>query len=77
VKIKVRERIANFQKIPRRTTRRCEVEKLHKDMAQRDKYQKIMDVKLKQSMEGEEESVQKRWELLEQAIKATAEETIV
>jgi hypothetical protein len=54
VKIKVRERIANVQKIPGRKTRSWEVEKLHKDMAQKDKYQKILDVKLKQSMEGEE-----------------------
>jgi hypothetical protein len=78
VKSKVRERIANAQKIPRRKTRRWEVEKLHKDTAQSNRYQKALDVKLKQSMEGEEEidSVQKRWEHLEQVIKATAEETI-
>ena len=48
VKIKVRERLANVQKIPRRKTRRWEVEKLHKDIAQRDKYQKVLDLKLKQ-----------------------------
>jgi hypothetical protein len=41
VKIKVRERIANVQKIPRRNTRRGEEEKLHKDIAQGDKYQKV------------------------------------
>jgi hypothetical protein len=48
VKIKVRERIAKVQKIARRKTRRCEVEKLHKDIAQRGKYQKVVEVKLKQ-----------------------------
>ena len=48
VKIKVRGRIANFQKISRRKTIRWVVEKLHKDIAQRDKYQKVLDVKLKQ-----------------------------
>lgn len=45
-----------------------------------DKYQEVLDVKLKLklSTEGQEEtdSVQKRWEHLEQAIKAMAEETI-
>jgi endonuclease/exonuclease/phosphatase family metal-dependent hydrolase len=60
VKIKARERIANVQKIPGRKTRRWEVQKLHKDMAQKDEYQKILDAKLKQSMEGEEEIVYKR-----------------
>jgi len=48
VKIKVSERIAILQKIPRRKTRRWEVEKLHKITAQRNKYQKILDLKLKQ-----------------------------
>jgi len=64
VKIKVRERIANVQKTPRRKTRKWNVEKLHKDTAQRDKYRKVLDLKLKQKMEGEEEidHVQKRWE---------------
>ena len=76
-KTKVRERMANVQKIPRRKTKRWDVEKSHKDIAQRDKYQKVLDLKLKQKMEGEEvDSVQKRWEHLEQAIKATAEEII-
>ena len=76
VKIKVRERIANVQKTPRRKIRRWGVEKLQKDTAERDKYQKALDLKLKQKMEGEEEiqSVQKRWEHLEQAIKVVAEE---
>ena len=42
-----------------------------------DKYQKVLDLKLKQKAEEEEiDSVQKRWENLEQAIKATAEEII-
>jgi hypothetical protein len=78
VEIKVRKRVAKVQKIPRRKTRRWEVEKLRKDIAQRDKYQKVLDLKLKQKTEGEEEidSVRKRWEHLEQAIKATAEEII-
>jgi len=48
VKIKVRERITNIQKTPRRKTRRWDVEKLQKDIAQRDKYQKALDLKLKQ-----------------------------
>ena len=52
----MRERIANFPKIPRRKTRRWDVEKLHKDIAQRDKYQKVLDLKLKQKTEGEEET---------------------
>jgi hypothetical protein len=39
VNIKVRERIANIQKIPRRKTGRWDIEKLHKDMVWRDKYQ--------------------------------------
>jgi hypothetical protein len=47
VKIKVRERIANVQKIPRRKTRRWELEKLHNDKAQREKYHKVLGVKLK------------------------------
>ena len=61
VKIKARERIANVQKIPRRKTRRQDVEKLHKDVARKDKYQKVLDLKLKQKTEGEVEidSVQK------------------
>jgi hypothetical protein len=70
----------SVQKIPRRKTRRWEVEKLYKDTAQTNKYQKVLDVKLKlkQSMEGGEEidSIPKRWEHLEQAIKTMAEETI-
>jgi endonuclease/exonuclease/phosphatase family metal-dependent hydrolase len=41
VEIKVRERIANVQKIQRRKNRKWEVEKLHKHIAQRDKYQKV------------------------------------
>jgi hypothetical protein len=48
VEIKVRERITNVQKILRRKTRRWDVEKLHKDIAQRDKYKKVLDLKLKQ-----------------------------
>jgi hypothetical protein len=52
VTIKVRERIANVQKTPRRKTRRWDVEKLHKNAAQRDEYKKIWDLKLKQMMEG-------------------------
>jgi len=78
VTIKVRERIANVQKTPRRKTRRWDVEKLHKDAARRDEYKKMWDLKLKQKIEGEETvgSVQKRREQLEQAIKATAEEII-
>jgi phosphosulfolactate synthase (CoM biosynthesis protein A) len=77
VKIKVRERIAKVQKTPRRKIRRRGVENYRKT-AQRDKYQKALDLKLKQKMEGEEEvdSAQKRWEHLEQAIKAGAEEII-
>jgi hypothetical protein len=81
VKIKVRERIANVRKIPRRKTRRWDVEKLHKDIAQRDKYQKVLDVKLKLKMEGEEETDSTKemgggGRHLEQAIKAMAEEII-
>jgi hypothetical protein len=74
----VTEGIANIQKIPRRKTRRWEVEKLNKEIAQRDTYQKVLDLKLKQKIEGEEETdnVQKRWEHLKQARKATAEEII-
>ena len=49
VKIKVREKIANVQKIPRRKIIRWDVEKLHKDIAQRDKYQKVLDVKVKET----------------------------
>ena len=77
MKIKVRERIAKVQKTPRRKIRRRGVENYRKT-AQRDKYQKALDLKLKQKMEGEEEvdSAQKRWEHLEQAIKAGAEEII-
>jgi hypothetical protein len=77
VKIRVRERLANVQKIPRRKTRRCDVEKLHKDTVQRDRYQKVLDLKLKQKTEEAQiDIVQKRRELLQQAIKAAAEETI-
>jgi hypothetical protein len=78
VKIKVRERIANVQKILRRETRRWDVQKLHKDIALRDTYQKVLDLKLKQKPEGEEvlDSAQKRWERLEKVIKATVEEII-
>ena len=78
VKIKMRERIAKVQKTSRRKTRIWDVEKLQKDIAQTDKYQKAKDLKLKQKMEGEKEtdSAQKRWEHLEQAIKAGAEEII-
>ena len=46
MKIKMRERIANVQKTPRRKARRWDVEKLQKDIAQRDKYQKALDLKL-------------------------------
>jgi hypothetical protein len=60
VTIKVRERTANVKKIPRRNTRTWDVEKLHKDIAQTDKYQKVLDLKLKQKMEGEEEIAYKR-----------------
>jgi exonuclease III len=42
LKIRVRERLANAQKIPRRKTRRWDVEKLHKDTAQKDRYQKVL-----------------------------------
>jgi hypothetical protein len=58
----LRECIANVQKIPRRKTK-----KLHKDIAQRDTYQKVLDLKLKQKPEGEEviDRLQNRWELLE------------
>jgi len=76
VKIKVRERIANIQKIPRRKTRRWDVEKLNKDMTQRDKYQQVLESKLKLVCEEGADSVQKKWEQLEKAIKAAAEETI-
>jgi hypothetical protein len=78
VKSKVRERIANVQKTLRRKTRKWDVEKLQKDTAQRDEYQKALDLKLKQKMEGEEEidSAQKRRKHLEQAIKVVAEEII-
>ena len=78
MKIKVRERIENIQKIPRRKTRRWDVEKLHKGIEWRDKYQKVWDLKLKQKTEGEEEivSVQKIWEHLEQAIKFMVEKII-
>jgi len=48
VKNKVRERIANVQKTPRRKTRRWDVQKLQKDITQRNKYQKALDLKLKQ-----------------------------
>jgi len=62
-KIKVRKKITKFQKSPRRKTRRWDAEKLQKDIAQRDKYHKAVDLKLKQKAEGEEEieCVQKRW----------------
>ena len=46
VKIKVRETTANVQKTPRRKTRRWDVEKLQKNIAQRDKYQKALDLTL-------------------------------
>jgi len=52
----VRERTAKVQKIPRRKTRRWDVTKLHKDIAQGDKYQTVLDLKLKQKTEGEEET---------------------
>ena len=76
VKIKVRERIANIQKIPRRKTRRWDVEKLNKDTAQRDKYQQVLESNLKSVGEEGADSVQKKWEQLEKAIKTAAEETI-
>ena len=74
----MRGRIANIQKIPIRKNRKWDVVELHKDVARRDKYQKVMDLKLKQKTEGQLEidSVQKRWEHLERAIKATAEEIV-
>ena len=72
------ERLANVLKTPRRKTARWDVETLCKDIAQRDKYQKVLDMKLKHETEGEEETgkVQKKWEYLEQAIKTAAEEII-
>ena len=78
MKIKVRERITNVLKTPRKKTRRWDVEKLSKDILQREKYQKVLDLKLKQKMEGEEgtDKVQEKWEFLEQAVKMTAEEII-
>ena len=61
VKIKVRERIANVQKILRRKTRRWDVDKLHKDIAWRNKYQKVLDVKLKKKRkEKKKRTVYKR-----------------
>jgi hypothetical protein len=42
----VQERIKNVLKTPRRKTRTWDVEKLYKDMVQRDKYQKVLDLKL-------------------------------
>jgi len=60
VKIRLRERIANVQKTPRRKTRKWDVEKLQKDTTQRDEYQKALDLKSKQKTEGEEEIVYKR-----------------
>jgi hypothetical protein len=73
VKIKVTERITNVQKIRRRKIRRWDIEKLHKNIVQRDKNQKVLDLKLKQKTEEEEiDCVQRRWEQLGQAIKDTA-----
>jgi hypothetical protein len=77
VKIGVRERLANTQKIPRRKTRRWDVEKLHKDIAQRDRYQKVLDLKQKKNgRRRKNRQCTKRWEHLEQAMKIVAEETI-
>jgi len=60
VKIEVQERIANVQKIPRRKTRRWDVEKLNKDIAKRDKYQQVLESKLKSVGEEGADSVQKK-----------------
>jgi hypothetical protein len=61
VKIKVRVRIANIQKIPRRKTRRWDEEKLHKDTVWRDKYQIVLDLKLnKKWKEKKKQIVHKR-----------------
>jgi hypothetical protein len=76
VKTKVRERTANVQKIPRRKTRRWDVEKLNKDTAQRDKYQQVLESKLKSEGDEGADSIQKKWEQLEKAIKAVAKENI-
>jgi endonuclease/exonuclease/phosphatase family metal-dependent hydrolase len=76
VKIKVRERIANAQTVPRRKTRRWEVEKLNKDTVRREKYQQALKSNLKPAREEGEGSVQKTWEQLEMAIKAAAGETL-
>jgi hypothetical protein len=80
VKIEVRERTTNVLKTQIRKTRRWDIEKLYKGIVQTAKYQKVLDLKLKQKTEEEEEEegtekVQKKWEYLEQAIKAMAEET--
>jgi len=52
VKIKVRDRIANVQKIPRRKIKRWDVEKLNKDIVQRDNYQKVLESNLKSGDRG-------------------------
>jgi hypothetical protein len=57
VKIKVRERIANIQKTSKRKTRRWDVQKLQKDTAQRDDYQKALDLKTKQNKKKKKECV--------------------
>jgi hypothetical protein len=72
----VREGIANVQNIPRRKTRRWDVEKLNKDIARRDKYHQVLESKLKSEGDEGADSVQNKWEQLEKAIKAAAEETV-
>ena len=52
-KSKWEKKIAKIQKIPRIKTR-GDVEKLHKDVAQRDKYQKVLGLKLKQKKKQKE-----------------------
>jgi len=76
VKIKVRERIAKVQMVPKRKTRRWEVEKLNKDAPWRDKYQLALESNLKPGREEGTDSVQNKWEQLEKAIKVAAEETL-
>jgi hypothetical protein len=50
VKTEVREKIANVQKIPRRKNKRWDVENLNKDIAQKDKYQQVLESKLNQNV---------------------------
>jgi hypothetical protein len=51
--------------------------KLNTDIAQRDKYQQVLESKLKSEGDIGADSVKKRWEQLGKAIKAAADETIV